>query len=128
MIPSGMARNVARKIKQYGSGTVTLTRSTPGTPDPDTPWTPGAPTLVTYTLDARVDGVSDDDLKDTSIVSTDLVAIASPKATDPDGDVVDIDPQMSDVLTIDGAAKTIKKIEAVPAAGPAARFHIFVAS
>jgi hypothetical protein len=128
MIPTGMARNVVRQIKRYGSGTVTLTRSTPGAPDPETPWTPGAPTLAVYDLDARVDGVSDDDLKDTSIVATDLKVIASPKARDADGDVVDIDPQMSDVVTIDGAAKTVKKIEAVPAAGPAARFHIFVAS
>jgi hypothetical protein len=128
MIPASMARNVARQIKRYGSGTVTLTRSTPGTPDPATPWTPGAPTLAVYTLDARVDGVTDDDLKDTSIVATDLVAIASPKATDAGGAIVDIDPQMGDVVTIDGAAKAVKKIEAVPAAGPAARFHIFVAS
>lgn len=128
MIPAGMARNVARKIKQYGSGAVTLIRSTPGTPDPSTPWTPGAPTLDVYNLDARVDGVTDDDLKDTSVVATDLVLIASPKATDANGAIVDIDPQMSDTITIDGAAKVVKKIEAVPAAGPAARFHIFVAS
>lgn len=128
MIPAGVARNVARKIKQYGSGTITLTRSTPGAPDPGTPSTPGAPTLAVFALDARVDGVTDDDLKDTSIVSTDLVVIASPKATDVEGAIVDIDPRMGDVLTIDGNDKVVKKIEAVPAAGPAARFHIFVAS
>lgn len=128
MIPTSMARNVARQISRYGSGTVTLTRATPGVPDPETPWTPGPPTLAVFGLDARVDGVSDDDLKDTSIVATDLVVIASPKARDADGDIVDIDPQMSDVVTIDGAPRVVKKIEAVPAAGPAARFHIFVAS
>jgi hypothetical protein len=119
---------VAETLAVWKTGTVTLTRSTPGTPDPETPWTPGAPTLDVFTLDARVDGVSDDDLKDTSVVSTDLVLIASPKATNAGGAIVDIDPQMSDIVTIDGAAKVIKKIEAVPAAGPAARFHIFVAS
>jgi len=119
---------VALKLSQWNTGTVTLTRSTPGTPDPETPWTPGTPTLVVYSLDARVDGVSDDDLTDTSIVSSDLVVIASPIARDADGDAVEIDPRMSDVITIDGGAKVVKKIEAVPAAGAPAKFHIFVAS
>lgn len=128
MIPAGMARNVARKIKQYGGGAVTLTRTTRAAPDASTPQTPGAVTATdVYTLDARVDGVAAEFIDGTTIVATDRMAIVSPKAT-LGGAVVDIVPRMSDVLTVDGAAKVIKKIEAVPASGPAARFHVFIAS
>jgi len=130
-----MRRRVARKINRWNTGTITLTRTTPGTPDPTTPWIPGTPTLDVYALDARVDGVSADYVDEETVLVTDLMVIASPKARhtltdgDPaDGAVVDIVPRMTDVLLIDGAQKAIKKIEAVPAAGPAARFHIFVAS
>lgn len=128
MIPLGMARNVARQIGRYGSGAITLTRSTSGAPTPETPWTPGDPTVEVYELDARLDGVTADQIDGTTIVATDLMVIASPKARDAGGDVVDIVPTMADVIAIDGAAKVVKKIEAVPAAGPAARFHIFIAS
>jgi len=37
-------------------------------------------------------------------------------------------PVMTDVLTIDGEQRAIKKIDAVPASGPAAMFHLFVES
>jgi hypothetical protein len=127
MIPLGMARNVARQIGRYGSGTVTLTRTTTGTPDPATPWIPGTPTTAVYTLSARVDGVVAEHVDGTTILATDLMVIASPRAT-LEGEPVDLVPGLSDTLTIDGAAKAIKKIDAVPAAGAAARFHIFVAS
>lgn len=129
MIPAGMAANVAGQIKKYGSGTVTLTRATRAAPDPSTPHIPGEVTGVEfYTLDARVDGVAAEFIDGTTIVATDRMVIASPKATDTNGAIVDIVPRQSDTLTVDGAVKVIKKIEAVPAAGPAARFHIFVAS
>ncbi len=128
MIPLGMARNVARQIGRYGTGTVALTRRTPGASDPTTPWIPGEPTTAVYDLDARLDGVAAAMIDDTTITATDLVAIASPKARAADGSVVDIVPTESDVLTIDGAEKVIKRVVAYPAAGPAAMFHIFVAS
>lgn len=127
MIPLCMARNVVRQINRYGTGTVTLTRSTPGTPDPSTPWIPGAPTTAVYTLAARVDGVVADQVDGTTILATDLMVIASPKATLA-GASVDIVPQISDTLSIDGVTKVIKKIEQVPAAGAAVRYHLFVAS
>jgi hypothetical protein len=127
MIPLSMARNVARQIGRYGTGAVTLTRTTTGTPDPATPWIPGTPTTAVYTLSARVDGVVAEHVDGTTILATDLMVIASPQAT-LEGAPVDLVPGLSDTLTIDGAAKAIKKIDAVPAAGAAARFHIFVAS
>lgn len=135
MIPAGMARNVRALIRKYGSGTVMLVQATPGAPDPETPWLPGEPTVDVYALDARVDGVSAGYVDGTTVLATDVMVIASPKAThtlsdgEPaDGAIVDVVPTMTDVLRIDGQEKAIKKIEAVPAAGPPARYHIFVAS
>lgn len=118
---------VARIIGKWKTGTITLTRRTPGTPDPSTPWIPGAPTTAVYTLAARVDGVAADHVDGTTILATDLMVIASPKASLA-GAEVDVVPLISDTLSIDGDDKTIKKIEAVPAAGAAVRYHIFVAS
>lgn len=128
MIPAGMSRNVRALIRKYGSGPVTLTRSTPSAPDPETPWLPGVPTLDVYALDARVNGVSAEYVDGATVLATDLMVIAAPKATDADGAVVDLVPSMTDVLRIDGLDKAIKRVEAVPASGPAVRFHIFVAS
>lgn len=124
---SKRARIVATLAK-WKTGTVTLIRRTPGASDPTTPWIPGEPTTVVYDLDARLDGVTAAMIDGTTIVATDLVAIASPKARTADGTVVDIVPTEKDVLTIDGTEKTIKRVVAYPAAGPAALFHIFVAS
>jgi hypothetical protein len=134
--PYAFARSrVALKLRQWNTGVITLTKATPGTVDPTTPWIPAEPTLDVYSLDARVDGVAAEFIDNETILATDLVVIASPKAThtltdgDPaDGAVVDVVPRMADVLKIGGAQKVIKRIEAVPAAGAAARFHIFVAS
>lgn len=120
-------RRVARIIAKWSTGTVTLTRTTPGTPDPSTPWIPGAATTAVYTLAARVDGVVADQVDGTTILATDLMVMASPKATLA-GASVDLVPRISDTLAIDGATKVIKKIEQVPAAGAAVRFHIFIAS
>lgn len=119
---------VAATLSRMNAGIVTLTRSTPGTPDPATPWIPGTPTTTTYTLDARVDGVIAEYVNDTTIVATDQMVIASPKARDAGGDVVDIEPRQSDTLAVDGSVRVIKQIKAVPASGPAAMFHIVIAS
>lgn len=119
---------VAATIAKWTTGTVTLTRSMPGTPDPSTPWIPAAPTLTVYTLDARVDGVIAEYVNDTTIVATDQMVIASPKARDAGGNVVDIEPRQSDTLVVDGSARVIKQIKALPAAGPAAMFHIIIGS
>lgn len=126
---------VARMAKLWSTGTITLTRSRPAAPEPETPWIPGTPTLDVYALDARSDGVADEYVNGETILATDLMVIASPKARhtlsdgDPaDGAIVDLAPRMTDLLTIDGARKVIKKIEAVPASGPPGVFHIVIAS
>lgn len=118
---------VAAMIKRWSTGTVMLTRTTNAPADDATPWIPGAATLVVYRLDARADGVAGEYADGATVLATDLKVIASPKAT-LDGVTVDLVPRMTDVLTIDGAEKAIKKIDAVPASGPAAMFHIFVES
>jgi hypothetical protein len=130
------SRRAARRIREFNTGTVTLTRTTRAAPEDETPHIPGEVTSTdVYTLDARVDGVTADYVNDTTIVATDLDVLASPKATHTltngeaaDGAVVDIVPEMTDVLHIDGEPKAIKQITAVPAAGAAVMFHIFVAS
>ena len=129
-------RRVARVISKWKTGDITLIRSTVGTPaDPATPWIPGAPTLDVYALEGRVDGVTADQIDGTVILATDLVVIASPRARHTlsggeaaDGAVVDIVPLITDTLTIDDSEKAIKRVQPYPAAGPAAMFHIFVAS
>lgn len=127
-------RRVARKIKKWKTGEVTLTRKT-GAPDPAMPYKPGERTVDVYRLDARANGVAAEYVNGATILATDLMLIASPRAVhtltdgeDAGGATVDIVPLMTDVLKIDGVTRTMKKIEAVPAGGPAARFHIFVAS
>lgn len=119
---------VAAIIEQWNSGTITLTRSTPGVDDPAAPWIVPPPTLTVYTLNARVDGVIAEYVNDTTIAATDQMVIASPKARDAGGNVVDIEPLQSDTLTVDGSARVIKQIKAVPASGPPALFHIIIAS
>jgi hypothetical protein len=121
-------RRVARIIKRWKTGDVTLTRTRRAAPEGDQPGTPGEATLVdVYTLDARVNGVAAEYLDGTETLATDLMVIASPDAT-LNGAVVYLEPRTADILQINGEDKVIKRIEAVPASGPAARFHIFVAS
>ncbi|OYY40455.1 MAG: hypothetical protein B7Y08_18495 [Rhodospirillales bacterium 24-66-33] len=122
--------SAARIIAKWKTGEVVLIRTHPGAPDPDRPWIPGTPTTTdVYVLDARVDGVAADLVDGSTILATDLVVIASPKARDTvSGAVVDIVPTITDTLTLDGQTKVIKRVQPYPAAGPAALFHIFVAS
>jgi hypothetical protein len=128
-------RRVDRAIRRWSTGTVTLTRETPAADDPTKPWLQGEPTLDVYALDARVDGVLADYIDGTTVVASDEMAIASPKARHTlhdgeaaDGAVVEIEPRMSDTLQVDGEERAVKAIRAIPAAGPAAMFHIIIAA
>lgn len=80
-----------------------------------------------YSLDARADGAVEGTVEGSMILATDLKVIVSPKAL-LDGAEVDIVPLVTDYLVIDGEDKVIKRVDAVPASGPAARFHVYVAS
>lgn len=121
-------------LGEFGQGTVTLTRSTPGAVDPEHPEIFPEVTTETYELDAVVRGVSQKHIDGTAIVAGDLVATCSPLARHTlsdgeaaDGAVVDISPEMTDTIAIDGAVKTVKKISPIPAAGTPAVFMIFIA-
>lgn len=132
---SSLATNAAHMIARKGKA-ITLTRSTPGMPDPATPWLPGTPTLDMLTFRARVTGTAAEYVDGTEILASDLMVIAGTTAThtlhdgEPaDGAVVDLAPQMSDTIHLDGTDKVIKKI--LPATdddGATAVFRIFVAS
>lgn len=124
--PYAYARGrVATKIRQWKTGVVTLTRLTEEARDPDEPWVPVEKTEVVYTLDARVDGESAY-VPGESINAGEEKLIVSPKARTSTGAVVDIYPSTEDKITIDGAVKVIKSVEAVPKAGIPARFNITV--
>lgn len=132
---SSLATNAARMIARKGKA-ITLTRTTPGTPDPATPWLPGTPTLDVFAFRARVTGTAAEYVDGTLVLATDLMVIAGTEAThtltdgEPaDGATVELAPQISDTLQIDGADRVIKKI--LPATdddGLVALFRIFVAS
>jgi hypothetical protein len=117
----------AAVLALWNAGTIVLKRVTTAAPEDATPWVPGSPTTVEYALDARVDGMVEGDMTDSRISMSDLKVIVSPKAR-LSGAVVDIVPVITDLLVVDGVDKVIKKIEAVPASGDAARYHLFVAA
>lgn len=121
-----LAANAARMIRTRGT-TITLTRTANAPSDPETPDVPGTPAETAYTLDAFVKGATEQYIDGTTVLASDLMVVASPKAQLA-GAPVDIVPQMGDRLTIDGKEKEIKRILPAPAAGSAALFRIFVAS
>ncbi len=121
-------RRVAKITKRWNSGVVTLTRTTNEASEEATPWIKGAViTEEVYTLDAVVSEVAAEYVDNTLVVASDLMVVASTDAL-LSGEVIALEPQMGDVLTIDGNPKEIKRILPSPAAGAAAIFRIFVAS
>lgn len=120
---AGIALEVAAAFTEVRQGTVVLHRVTYAAPDPATPHIPGAETVVSYTLDAIASAVTVDQanakyIDGTTITSADIVLTCS---------VPPVVPAMTDTLTIDGQARTIKKIVQVPSAGTPVLFKLFVA-
>lgn len=103
-----MQATASRLMGRFAQGAVVLTRSVPGTPDPETPWVPVPPTVTNYTLDAVVKGVSKEFIDGTTILATDLEVTCSVFATD---------PLPSDTLSVDGKVVTVLKAMKIPAAG-----------
>jgi len=127
--PYAFARaRTADVLRRFNAGTVMLIRDVRAASDIETPWKPGAvASTVVYTLNARADGTAGEYADGTTVLATDRLLIVSPLA-ELAGAVVEIVPLMTDTLQIDGETKVIKKIDAVPAAGPAVRFHLFISS
>lgn len=122
-----MSATATRLLERFAQGTVVLVRTTPGEPDPETPWEPGEETTVVYTLSATIKGVSSEFVDGTTILATDLEVTAAVTATDENGTEVSLDPDMTtDTLSIDGQAVTIIRDLSVPAAGTKAALRWIV--
>ena len=114
-----MQATASRLLDRFAQGTITLTRVTPGVPDPDEPWNPPAPTTGVYTLDATAKGVSKEFVDGTTIVASDLEITAA---------VFGAEPGMGDTLAIDGKAVTLLRILPLPAAGTVVAWKFVVRS
>lgn len=121
-------KRVAAKLAEFNTGNVKLLRQVFGVSDETKPWKPARPVPAVYTTDARVDGVSAEHIDEVVIKATDRIVIMSPKVTDEVGAVSSIVPLMTDIVKVDGVEHAIKKIEAVPAAGNAACFHLYISA
>lgn len=103
-----MTDTASRLLERFAQGVVTLTKTTPGTPDPETPWIPAEPTTTVYTLDAVVKGVSQRFVDGTTILATDLEVTAA---------VFGAYAEPGDTLAIDGQVVLVIKTMQIPAAG-----------
>lgn len=117
-----MQKTATRLLTRFAQGIITLTRVTPGTPDPETPWLPADPSVTTYELQATVAAVTLDQanakyIDGTVITSSDLVVTC---AAPP------VRPQLGFFVNIGGVAQVIKKIVALPAAGTPVAYKLFV--
>lgn len=113
-----MAKDLLKPTSQggLGQGAITLTRVTPGAPNPDRPYDPVQPVTQTTTLNGAVRGVNKElvgtEIGGTIIVASDRQAIC---------DVPSIAYTAGDVLTVDGVPVNVLAVENIPAAGiPAA--------
>jgi len=96
-----------------------LVRTVPSEPDPQTPWLPGEPTETVHALNAAVRGVAAKYIDGTTVVASDLQIMCT---------VPPVEPQMTDVYSIDGHAHVPKRILPIPAAGEPCAYLIIVAS
>ncbi len=115
----GIASGILAEFKQ---GTITLSRTPTAAPETETPWEPGAPTTTTYTLDAVARGANQTEIgsaytNGTLVLASDLVVTCA---------VPEVEPQMTDAVTIDGREYVIKGISRKPAAGTPVAYALFV--
>lgn len=117
-----MQKTATRLMERFKQGTVTITRVTPGTPDPSTPWLPVAGTPVSYDLSATVSAITVDQatskfIDGTTIKATDLVVTCA---------VPPIEPDAGDSVALDGKPLIVLKVLRLPAAGTAVAFKFIV--
>lgn len=112
-------------IRNFKTGNVQLKRVISALPQPDQPYNPTPPTVDVYDLEAAVLGVTSDYV-DGEMVEYDNLTVYTSPFFFKNGIQVQIEPQMSDELSIDGLVHRINKIERVPAAGTVSAFFIFV--
>ena len=112
---TAIAAEVREALGEVGNS-LTLTRSTPGTPDPSQPWVPVAPTLVTETVSQFGDGRRDFRSGEVVIASDFQFMIAVP---------LTITPKPGDMIAADGVNATIIKAEPFPAGGEPVYFTLW---
>jgi len=120
---AAMTRDLLKPTSQggLGQGTITLTRVTPGTPDPNAPWEPVEPITQTIPIEGAVRGVSKElvgvEVGGTVLLASDRVAICEPPS---------IEYTAGDVLALDGVPVHVIMVEKIPAIGvtSAVRFTI----
>lgn len=111
---AGIASEVLAEFKQ---GSITLTKTVPGEPDPSTPWIPGEPVEVTYSIDATAKAVSEEFINGTTIVATDIEIVSA---------VFGADPDPADQMEIEGRPMTTIKVMRIPAAGTVVAWRFIV--
>lgn len=122
-----MQATATRLLTRFNQGVVTLTRLTQIPPEHE--WEPPIEASAEYTLQATVASITVDQasakyIDGTLIVATDLVVTcAAPLRL---AQMPDTEPMMTDIVSIDGRARTLKKIVQVPAAGVVVAFKVFV--
>src|SRR6188768_1958445 len=114
-------------IKSFKTGNVQLHRSTSILQPPGESYNPTPPTFDVYAMEAAVLGVSAKYV-DGEMVKADDLQVYTSSFFMKDGAQIQIEPQMSDEILIDGVDHRINKIERIPAAGTVSAFLIFVAS
>jgi len=118
-----MTRDLLKPDSQggLGQGVITLTRSTPGTPNPNAPWEPVEPTTQTVTINGAVRGVSErligTEVGDAVILASDKQAIC---------EVPSIEYTAGDVLAVDGKPVHILSFSKIPAAGVTAAVKFII--
>ena len=119
-------------LEEFKQGTVTLTRTIQGTPNPETPWIPAPSETRTYTVKATVGKVLYGYVNGTSILTTDGLAIArtlmdltaiNGVAQSPVTQVR-ITPLVSDSMTVDERGVTLITVKPQPGAGTPSVWHL----
>lgn len=104
-----------------GTGSVVLSRTTPGAPDPSEPWLPTTPAVAKEELDAAVFGVSSEmvgtEAGSAVIQRSDRYAICTVPA---------MGYESGDTLTVDGQPVTILSVKPIPAAGIASAIRFVI--
>lgn len=112
-----MADMATELLTEFAQGQVSITRVTPGAPDPDAPWVPVEPTTQTATLAAVVNGVSKQFIDGESVLASDLEVLFAVPA---------FAPELADVVTIDGRPVMPVRLIQVPAAGTPVAYKLIV--
>src|SRR5882672_4458245 len=75
---------------------VTVTRTTPGTPNPSTPWIPGVPVVTPHACRGWTEAYDDATVDGTVIDAKDVKVLVL-------ASTVDIEPRDTDTITVAGA-------------------------